>query len=67
MCNKKIITMRKLIINPNFKVEIYKGLAKSKNLKHVYKTDGNLLIVHMEDLEEVTKIMKKLVLKFKLK
>jgi hypothetical protein len=57
--------MRRLIINPNFKIQIYKELSKSKRLNHTYRICGVSLIVHMEDLEEVEKVMKRLLLKFK--
>jgi len=57
--------MRRLIINPNFKVQIYQELSKSRRLQHTYRICGNSLLVHMNDLEETEKVMKRLLLKFK--
>lgn len=55
--------MLKLVINPNFKIQIYQGLFNSKSIKHTHRIIGRNLLINPIDLEVVTKILKSLELK----
>jgi transcriptional regulator of NAD metabolism len=56
--------MLKLKINPNFKKQIHNAITSSKKVKHTHRIIGRSLLINPKDKEEITKIFKRLELKF---
>ena len=57
--------MLKLKINQNFKKLIHSKIISSKRIKHTHRIIGKSLLINSEDLDEVTKIFKRIELKYK--
>lgn len=57
--------MLKLRINQNFKKLIHSKIISSKRIKHTHRIIGKSLLINSEDLDEVTKIFKRIELKYK--
>ena len=57
--------MIKLKFNKNFKKELYIGLQRSNRMRHTYRIINRTLIIDQEDIEEVSKIFDRILLKYR--
>jgi hypothetical protein len=57
--------MVKIQFNKNFGVKVYQELGKSKSISRVYRINHGILRIEDNDLPEVRKVFKRLILNYK--
>jgi hypothetical protein len=57
--------MVKIQFNKNFGVKVYQELGKSKSISRVYRINHGILRIEANDLSEVRKVFKRLILNYK--
>jgi hypothetical protein len=57
--------MVKIQFNKNFGVKVYQELGKSKSISRVYRINHGILRIEANDLPEVRKVFKRLILNYK--